>query len=321
MSNWKSFSKQYYATASFPSSLYLARGMLSKGEMQMLFSATSRFFSGRGLIVDAGAFAGMSAYCLAKGLKHNGDLVSDGTVIHSFDIFKADDAYTRDYLKNVFFTSQDVNGNRKEILYSPDVGEDFLDVFWHQNHDNRSLIEVHQGDFLEKSWGKGGIEILFVDVCKTLRLQSHLLSSFFPSLIPGESVVIQQDYHHPYHPYIHVAMEVLEEYFQVLISQEGGSRVYLVKEIPPLSIINELIDYSYDAQTLNTIFERIVIKSPESERALLRLANVIALVQRSFRADALQKAIDLMSQLDENKHLWLRQELKLLVERLNSADS
>ena len=313
---WSEFRTASYKDRIFPRSLYLARGMLSPDEMRMLFAAAADFYRGAGQIVDAGAFAGMSAYCLATGVTENRDLVSRGRCIHSYDLFETDDSYTRDYIRNVFYTSQDVNGNKKGNLYIPGINEDFLEIFWHQNLKYAHLIEAHKGDFTQQAWNKAGIEILFVDVCKTRSLQNHLLLEFLPSLIPGESIVIQQDFHHPWHPYIHIAMEILAPNFEILISREGGSRVYLFKEDPSPNNLKEAVQFKYDEGQLRDIFGSICANSPENERPLLKVAFVAALKQGGMPDRAKAAASDLTSQMQATEFAPLLSQLEKMVNGL-----
>ena len=42
----------------------------------------------------------------------------------------------------------------------------------------------------------GLFEVLFIDLAKDWSINDHVARLFFPSLIPGQSVVIQQDYVH-----------------------------------------------------------------------------------------------------------------------------
>ena len=52
------------------------------------------------------------------------------------------------------------------------------------------------GNLLALDWTGGPIEILFIDLAKSWDLNRWVLTKTFPRLIPGHSVVIQQDWVH-----------------------------------------------------------------------------------------------------------------------------
>jgi hypothetical protein len=77
------------------------------------------------------------------------------------------------------------------------------------------LVEVHAGDVRSWPWKSGPVEILFVDIAKHWTVCDWVTWQYFPSLIPGKSVVIQQDclYHH-WVGWLHVTMEFYADYFE-----------------------------------------------------------------------------------------------------------
>ncbi len=293
---WADFNQNSYINKKAPSELFLGRGMLSNGEVKALFASAATFFANQGSIVDAGAFAGMSAHSFATGLKQN-HRASNATdpIIHSYDKFIADDPYVRDYLTNVFYSSRSAAGTVKEVLHQVEHAEDFLHVFWHQNQRHTHLIEAHQGDFGAQAWSKKPIEILFVDVCKTKALQDHVLKEFMPHMIPGESLLIQQDFHHAWHPYIHLAMEVLAPCFDTLVAGEAASRFYICREIPSATLLKQALELDFDAKDIMDAYDAIQARSGRSD--LLQLARVKALVDAGFREEAQSTAAVLRPEL------------------------
>ena len=59
------------------------KGMLRAGERKLLYTLAAKEFRGDGHIVDAGAFAGASAFCFGAGLRENDRISSRLEVIHS----------------------------------------------------------------------------------------------------------------------------------------------------------------------------------------------------------------------------------------------
>lgn len=281
MNSWSRFNADSYLARQCPSELFLGRGMLSLGEVKALFTAAADFYRGAGRIVDAGAFAGMSAHSFACGVRAN-PLQIAGPVIHSYDKFVADDDYVADYLRNVFYTARSAAGAVKEVLHAPAQGEDFLHVFWHQNQRYADLIRAHQGDFGQQPWNEGPIEILFVDVAKTRALHDHMLRTFMPSLLPGESILIQQDYNHVWHPYIHLAMEVLAPCFDVLVGDEAASRIYFCRELPSAALLEQAVRLDLDERQIIEAYAGIVARSRPGARRMLEVAQVKALMDAGF---------------------------------------
>jgi hypothetical protein len=188
--------------AGIPAEVDFPRGMLGPEERRMLFWAAAAGYTGAGVLVDAGAFAGASAFCLAAGLSRSAHRGAPCARVHSYDLFVAQDEYVREAIGASF----------KPV----ESGGSYRDVFEFQTALYRDLIEVHEGDFLTQPVPDDRIELLFVDVAKTAELNDHVLRQYFPRLIPGRSLIVQQDYYHAWHPYIHIAMERLKIYFELV---------------------------------------------------------------------------------------------------------
>jgi hypothetical protein len=95
------------------------------------------------------------------------------------------------------------------------------------------IINLYIGDILEQEYPEK-IEIMFLDVCKTDKV-NFAMQKLFSRLIPGKSILIQEDYIHGWHPYIKLTMGYLAagEYFEFL-GCVSPSLVWLLKKpIPP----------------------------------------------------------------------------------------
>ena len=80
------------------------------------------------------------------------------------------------------------------------------------------------------------IEIMFLDVCKTPEINFRI-QQLFSRMIPGKSVLIQQDYIYENLPYIKITMGYLRDYFEY-IGSIGCSVVFLLKKEIPMNILN-----------------------------------------------------------------------------------
>ncbi len=61
------------------------------------------------------------------------------------------------------------------------------------NRDYLDEIYLSPGDVRAMKWDGRPVEVLFVDLAKTLALNDWVVRNWFPCLIPGESILIQQD--------------------------------------------------------------------------------------------------------------------------------
>jgi hypothetical protein len=176
--------------------------MLSLDELRLLNWLSCKYYRGAGAIIDAGCFLGGSTAALASGL-------SRGT-IHSYDMFQTDDSWS-----DVTFSSWGLKPN-----------ESFEELFRRNVADYLPRIQVHAGDLLKQTWHGEPVEILFLDICKTPALLDHATQLWFPRLIPGRSILVQQDYGWRRWYWGNVMMEVYKDHFTIL-DDVDVSRVYL----------------------------------------------------------------------------------------------
>jgi hypothetical protein len=171
--------------------------MLTYWEKRMLYWLALHAYEAEGFILDQGAFLGGSTICFAAGLRNRGFA---SPLIHSYDLFRLGP-----FEVARFFADGGPPGNVTRPLFDANVAG------------FRDLLVVHEGDLLHRRWSGDPIEILFVDVAKTAVLWDHVIAEFFPSLIPGTSLVILQDYlYGDTGPWHHVGMERLAPFFEMV---------------------------------------------------------------------------------------------------------
>jgi len=190
--------------------------MLMPPELNLLHWLTSSYYRGEGAIVDGGCFLGGSTYALADGLStnttaRNAASQTLGKPIHSYDLFVAPQATWYEELRRF-----DVE---------PEVP--FLARFRQHLTPHLDRLEIHAGDLLAQSWSGQPVEILFLDICKSPALHDHATRLWFPRLIPGRSIVVQQDYGWRHYPWGNVMMEAFADHFTVLDDLPVASRAYL----------------------------------------------------------------------------------------------
>jgi len=194
------------------------RTMLVPDELRLLNQLTGEYYRGDGAIVDAGCFLGGSTVALADGLRRNSHARRiAGKPIHSYDRFEVED-----WTRGIFFPE------------SVSAGASFREEFDRNVAPFADLVEVHAGDVTAETWTNGPIEILFIDLAKHWTVCDWVTWQFFPHLIPGRSIVVQQDYlYHHWVGWLHVTMEFYADYFDFECDTEVNSVAFLnTKEIP-----------------------------------------------------------------------------------------
>ena len=170
-------------------------GMITSSERAWLCWYANEIYTGRGFIVELGSFVGASTVALAFGLRNSKKLsVLQATKqVRVYDRFICG-GYEAELLNSIFRTNS----------YS--IGSSFYDLFSQQVAPFQSSIDIYSGDLLQQQHDGQPIELLFVDAMKDQMLMHHILAQFFPSLIPGTSLIVQQDFVHYYTSWIHILM-------------------------------------------------------------------------------------------------------------------
>ena len=93
------------------------------------------------------------------------------------------------------------------------------------------------GDLSAIGWSGGPIEFLFVDAMKSWTLANSIVHDFYPALIPGSSIVVQQDFGSFYVYWLHLLTYRFREYFVPIYDLPCASSVAFkyVKQIPDVT--------------------------------------------------------------------------------------
>ena len=118
----------------------------------------------------------VSARCFSLGLQQNRRVTAAEKlgVIHSFDEF-----VMRPWWGPEWFAP----GPR------PEPNDDVFPIFEKNLGPLLKHVTVHKGEMADQRWDRGPIEILFLDICKTVEANDNCSIQFFPHLIPGASAV------------------------------------------------------------------------------------------------------------------------------------
>lgn len=196
--------------AKLPQKILDYPSMLSAEERRMLRWLASRYYTGAGSVCDLGSFLGGSTISLADGLRAAGH---GAATVHSYDYYEISDELWTKYMSG-------------SALPRPD-GKDAFPAVKALLSEYANCIQFNKGDILNGTAPDGDIEICFVDISKTFAINDHIVAEFFTKLIPGRSIVIQQDYFHPTPPWDVVTMELLSDYFDIISFADINSAVFL----------------------------------------------------------------------------------------------
>lgn len=293
------------AEESFPRSIDFPKGMLGTDERRALFWYAREIVDGRGHVIDAGAFVGTSSYALACGLAHSRHPNAQHTKVHAYDMFEAFEDYTADWI------SREFGGH---------VGKDFRDIYEYQLGRYLDRVVIHQGDILKQRWTGEPVEILFVDIAKSLELHEHILSEFFQCLIPGHSIVIHQDYFLSRHPWIHAAMELMRDHFILLDPYvKWCSRIWRCVSPVPREILERSAALSHNE------IEELLLRRRASEAPGCRELFDLLLIQNDLHAQrnesAARRLANFVPDGDGDQVMMLRSERDYLSEWVHSLSS
>ncbi len=189
--------------------------MLSRSEIDYLHWLASTRYTGSGRIVEMGCFFGGSTMPLARGLEANVAAVTKPNIL-TYDSFIMDSDTAPRFPVNL------------------GSGDSFRPVFEAYVRDHLARITIRQG-WLPTSLGRGGerelypeqepVEILFVDVAKLWPVHDTILRTFGARLIPGRSILVQQDFKHHGCYWLGLHMLQLRDCFEPLHDVTGGASV------------------------------------------------------------------------------------------------
>jgi len=240
-----------------------ALGMLGLEERKLLYNLTRHAYTGQGAVVELGSFCGASACSLAAGLRDNPQAA--GRHVDSYDCFIADEPYLVDFIRTQF-------GEAIE------PGQSFAEIFYRSTAEFADFIEVHAGDLLEQSWPSGSpIEILFVDVAKTLALSGKVLTGFFSHLIPGQAIVVHQDFYHPTAFYLPVVMDFLMDHFTIIEAGRDWSVAFRLETAIPEAKLQLASRYRFSFAQQQAAIRRMMRRVGMPGSDYLRLSECAAI--------------------------------------------
>lgn len=243
--------------------------MLTSYELSILFALAKDYWTGAGEIVDLGCLYGLTTRCFAEGLSLNtiADDSAKAKRIYAFDLFLAE---------NYEWWTQ-----ASRTVHAGSWFSEFIDL----NLDHMPFIAPCPGDLLKMSWGDKPIEILMIDAAKSWELNHWVVSRMFPHLIPGQSIVVQQDYVHLAEYWCAITMEYYHDRFETLDFVYGASGVF--RSIEPISAAEAAFDLgSLEDSEKKALMDRAIAKAPPSVAEVLKVAKAKMLIDMGELAEA-----------------------------------
>lgn len=189
--------------------------MINAEEMRFYHWVAREMAQVNGAVVELGSFIGGSTAHLAEGTRQGGNR----TKVHfAYDHFGA----TEKLKQRQLYTKGIAPFDGEDIL---PLAQDLL-APWQHN------ITLCKGRIEDSLWQGGPISILIMDASKTARATDKMASLFMPHLIPGKSLLIQQDELHWKEPWVAAQMQGMAEYFAPLCHIPGTSVTYLCTKSP-----------------------------------------------------------------------------------------
>ena len=243
--------------------------MLSKSERRLLYSLARDYCSSEGAIVDAGCFLGGSTAALLAGVRDRpGPPVRR---VESYDLFRIE-AFTVPK-----FFADDASAR---------VGDSFRPRF--DAYVARFGVPhvVHEGDITEIGWSGGPIEVLFLDVLKSWEINDAVLRDFFPSLVPGRSVIVHQDYGWGDTPWIPITVELMRDSLVLVDWMEWGSHAFFVERELPRDVLEDGVG-GLDVTTKIELLDRAVARAEGWVQGMVEIARTFLIAERDGRDAAL----------------------------------
>lgn len=262
----------------YPDRIFQTPGQIEPSERELYYRLAKDSYRGAGEIVEIGTLVGASSVAFAQGILDNSNVTNKRKRLHSFDTFRF---VPSEVFDGAFFSQHGI-----------DLGTDgdFLDAYLQNTAGYEDVIDVTKGDATKAVWSGEPIEILFVDGDKTAEFQEAIIRGFYPHLIPGVSLIVEQDFSFPNAHSIPIKSQIFGKYLQP-VEMAGTTMVSrYTAAIPRDELSNPISRLSVRERA--AILELMACGIPVATLAqLLRLQRAILLAEGGERREA-ARALD-----------------------------
>ncbi|MEO0370274.1 MAG: hypothetical protein AAF231_02360 [Pseudomonadota bacterium] len=262
--------------------------MLNIKEQSFYVWLCREWAKGGGAIVDLGSFAGGSAACLAEGVAQ----ARRAQVVAGYDKFGLQDYPGFKDRCAKYWAVPPASESRFDPPQMPETAENDLlplaELFLKPWGDG---VLLKKCQIEEVTWEGGPIEVLVMDASKTAATTDRMSATFFPHLIPGRSIVVQQDLLWWQQPWIAAQMVLLSEYFVPVAYVPRYSVSFLCIKTPPADVMDGLrVADMRDGEIIAAIREaKGQLAAFDIERPLRRLIKTVRANPGERRAYKMEK--------------------------------
>ena len=246
--------------------------MLTEDERKLLYGLARDYAADDAAIVDAGCFLGGSTAALLAGLRDRPEPWR-GPALESYDRFRVE-AYT---IPLFFAGKTDVR-----------EGDSFRASFDAHVRDFGVPHVVHEGDVTNIGWSGGPIDVLFLDLVKSWKINDAVLRDFFPFLVPGRSVIVHQDYGWGAMPWLPITVELMRDSLRLIDRMEAGTHAFFVERPFPAGLLERGLR-GLDHERQLELVERAVDHSDSWTRGMIEITRAAMLGEREGRDGALNE--------------------------------
>lgn len=268
-----------------PADVRKIHSMISSDERSFLYHIARDRFTGEGIIVDGGIFLGASTFSFAKGVQDNPRraAILERTVK---PVVSLDRAIATASLVDTIQRSGSGNNMVAGDSFEPMIRDNISAV--------QDLVDLRIGDILELGLVDGPIEILFLDVLKTPEISAFAMINYFTKLIPGRSIVIQQDYFIDGLYFIRAHQEALGSKFEY-IGELAASGVFLCKEAITEDDVRKVLK---EGTSLEKILHHLDAACDRTKDPLRRILMMVSQVRLLAQRRQLPAALEGMAQIE-----------------------
>lgn len=252
--------------------------MMSMLERRVLYTLARDRYCGEGLIIDAGIFLGASTVCFGEGLRLNSRFKQ---------VTKRWKKPIVSFERGIINPGMPAFFKRNNVEGMAEAGESFAEAVEANILPVADLVDLRIGDILETGLGIADpIEILFLDVLKLPEISRFVLRNYFPKLIPGVSIVVQQDYFYDRLPFIKTDQEFFEEYF-TYIGEVCSTALFLCTKAIPESAIEQL-EQGLPPREQERLASIAMQRSCDPARRYMMAISKVRLIKQLYGVDSAQ---------------------------------
>lgn len=239
-------------------------GQIEPIERQLYYWLARHAYRGLGDIVEFGSFIGASSAAFAQGIRDNPAVHKKAKRHHVFDAFDTKYIHPEAFAK---------------IGVPAPTGADFFPTFQRYTAPYADIIDATKTDIFDVTeWTGKPIEILFIDGAGSAAVHDHVVQVFYPHLIPGLSIVIDQDCFYELAYWMSLKNQIFAQNFEIMFAADTSLAVRYIEEVENIAGIKRLSSLSIE--------ERAQLLDGFSARLVPELAQHVQLQRAALQAEA-----------------------------------